>query len=361
MVNKLRKNHLDLPKLGGGFWPAQFNDLKISTTYLYSQHVLPRPGDFPANHQVVGFTYLEPPADFKPDQALVDFLSGSGSARKVYIDFGSNEHVDKASLTATIVSAAKTNGVKAIFRRSWYVSDSATTPQDVFVTDSLPHSWLFPQVDLILHAGGAGVTALVLRNGIPSALMPFRGDQYLWSKAIETLGAAPPAVYMRDMTEAKLTTLLKEALDEKYRIAAGKVGEALRSEPDGAIKAVQMFHEHLSATSALSPRCSLLPERRAVWKVRARSGVHLSTLAAHVLDEEKLCRYGEMELLKAVDWDKHASLKPWPTTRQRKRDVVRARRVAQGVFDAKADGPLKEEILARWKALGGKTEAVNGG
>lgn len=360
MVNKLRKNHLDLPKLGGGFWPAHFNDLKISTTYLYSEHVLPRPDDFPANHQAVGFTYLEAPADFKPDQALVDFLSRHGSARKVYIDFGSNEHVDKPSLTATIVSAAKANGVKAIFRRPWYVSDSAAPPEDVFVTDALPHSWLFPRVDLILHAGGAGVTAMALRNGIPSALMPFRGDQFLWSKAIEKLGAAPPAVYMRDMTEAKMTTLLKEALNEKYRTAAEKIGEALRNEPDGAIKAVEMFHKHLSATSALSPRCSLLPERQAVWKVRGRQRVHLSTLAAHILDGKKLCRYTEMELLKAVDWDKHASLKPWPATRQRKKDVVTEQRVAQGMFDAKAGGTLEEEVLARWKALEGKNEAVNG-
>ncbi|KAH8169248.1 isoleucyl-tRNA synthetase [Sarocladium implicatum] len=254
LVNRVRQHHLDLPTVGSNFFPAQFNDLKLQITYLFSQHVLPRPDDFPQGHQLAGYTFLEQPQDFRPDRYLEDFLSGSDSLRKIYVDFGSNEHLDKVGLTAMIVSAIQANGARAIFQAL-----------NVFVTDALPHSWLFPHIDLVLHAGGAGMTAMVLRNGLPSAMMPFRGDQFLWCRTVERLGAGPAAVGMKDMTKAKLTALLKEAFDEKCRLAAQKVGEAIRKEPDGAGKAMKMFHEHLSDISGFPPRCSLLSERQAVW------------------------------------------------------------------------------------------------
>jgi len=47
------------------------------------------------------------------------------------------------------------------------------------VTGNIPHDWLFAEgrVKAVCHHGGAGTTAIGLRNGLPTIVVPFFGDQ----------------------------------------------------------------------------------------------------------------------------------------------------------------------------------------
>jgi sterol 3beta-glucosyltransferase len=44
---------------------------------------------------------------------------------------------------------------------------------------NIPHDWLFAEgrVKAVCHHGGAGTTAIGLRNGLPTIVVPFFGDQ----------------------------------------------------------------------------------------------------------------------------------------------------------------------------------------
>lgn len=44
---------------------------------------------------------------------------------------------------------------------------------------NIPHDWLFAdgRVSAVCHHGGAGTTAIGLRNGLPTIVVPFFGDQ----------------------------------------------------------------------------------------------------------------------------------------------------------------------------------------
>jgi len=44
---------------------------------------------------------------------------------------------------------------------------------------NVPHDWLFAEgrVSAVCHHGGAGTTAIGLKNGIPTIVVPFFGDQ----------------------------------------------------------------------------------------------------------------------------------------------------------------------------------------
>src|SRR5688572_24287389 len=145
--------------LSKDFWPLKFWELGIPVNYLISPQVLPQPDDFPSNHQFVGFTHLDQLRGFTPDPTLVEFLAGPGPT--IYVDFGSNEWIDRRGLTSTVLKAAKAANVRAVFRKSWFVADSV--PEGVFITEELPHSWLFPRVDLVLQSAGAGATAISLK------------------------------------------------------------------------------------------------------------------------------------------------------------------------------------------------------
>lgn len=50
---------------------------------------------------------------------------------------------------------------------------------DLFIVGNVPHDWLFAdgRVSAVCHHGGAGTTAIGLKNGVPTIVVPFFGDQ----------------------------------------------------------------------------------------------------------------------------------------------------------------------------------------
>ena len=95
---------------------------------------------------------------------------------------------------------------------------------------------------------------------------------------------------------AKLTT---EALAEAIRVAtkpetlerAQELGAKIREEK-GTDVGAQSFHRHLNVDNL---RCSIVPSRTAVWRVR-RSQVLLSALAAATLVQLGYLQYSDLKL-----------------------------------------------------------------
>ena len=59
-----------------------------------------------------------------------------------------------------------------------------SVPSHIFLLDNIPHDWLFDQerVSAVVHHGGAGTTAVGLKYGRPTVVVPFFGDQAFWGK-----------------------------------------------------------------------------------------------------------------------------------------------------------------------------------
>jgi UDP:flavonoid glycosyltransferase YjiC (YdhE family) len=122
-----------------------------------------------------------------------------------------------------------------------------------------PHDWLFPRMAAAVHHGGAGTTAAAVRAGIPSAIVPFYGDQPFWARCLHRRGVAPPALDRRGLTADVLATAL-DAMDQPgMRREAEALGRAVRAE-DGVAEALR----HLR-------RWGLLGEPDAVEAARERS------------------------------------------------------------------------------------------
>lgn len=73
---------------------------------------------------------------------------------------------------------------------------SLTTVFDEFTSAStgpIPHEWLFAEnrVAAVVHHGGAGTTAIGLRNGVPTVIVPFFGDQPWQGDMVANAGAGP--------------------------------------------------------------------------------------------------------------------------------------------------------------------------
>lgn len=66
--------------------------------------------------------------------------------------------------------------------------DDVEIPPECYMVEKIPHDWLFPQVDAVLHHGGAGTTGASLRAGVPTIIKPWFGDQFFWGSRVQKLG-----------------------------------------------------------------------------------------------------------------------------------------------------------------------------
>jgi len=94
----------------------------------------------------------------------------------------------------------------------------------------------------------------------------------------------------KQLTAEKLAAAITEALKptslERAKELAAKI-----SEEKGTDFGAQSFHQTLEVDKL---RCSLLPERTAVWRVK-RTQIRLSALAAYTLAEKDIVSFTDLK------------------------------------------------------------------
>jgi len=209
------------------------------TLYAYSESVLPRPADWPADVQVTGYWTRELPGDFVPPADVQAFLDRG--APPACVGFGSMKSGDPLRMGAAIGAALATVGLRAIVQSGWSRLDLSGIDGDcVLVTGEVPHAWLLPRAAVAIHHGGAGTTAAALAAGLPSVIVPHAFDQRFWGRRIAALGCGPEPIEHRDLSADTLATALRSALAPDARGAAGRLGERLRAE-DGTGRAAELL------------------------------------------------------------------------------------------------------------------------
>lgn len=253
IINRFRKNILDLPPAVGSF----YDDAKSPFIYNFSPSVVEPPSDWKDYIHLCGYWFLDnPDRDWTPPADVLEFLEGTEETKHlpiVYIGFGSIIVPDPDQLTLTIVKAVEKAGVRAFVSKGWSsrskddsgniepTSLTKSTPT-VFYLDSIPHDWLFPRIDAVVHHGGAGTTAAGLRSGLPTLIKPFFGDQYFWASRLHDLGVGTSIKKLE--VEALKNGLIIITRDEKIIRKAKALGEKIRKE-DGVANAISCIHRNI--------------------------------------------------------------------------------------------------------------------
>jgi UDP:flavonoid glycosyltransferase YjiC (YdhE family) len=237
----VRKEVLGLPQLPWWGPFGQMSKQRMPVLYGYSEHVLPRPADWPAYIDVTGFWFLDPPGDWVPPADLVDFLKAGPPP--VYIGFGSMVTRDPEQTAALVLAALRRTGQRGVIQSGWGGLKPGDLPDNVFMAGNLLHSWLFPQMAAVVHHGGVGTTAAGLRAGVPSVIVPFFGDQPFWGNRVAALGVGPAPIPKARLTEERLAAAITRAVsDEGIRRRAQALGERIRAE-DGVARAVAFIEK----------------------------------------------------------------------------------------------------------------------
>jgi len=222
----------------------------------------------------------------------------------VYIGFGSIVVDDPDQFTKLIFKAVELAGVRALVSKGWGgFGNNATAPDNIYMLENTPHDWLFPKVSAVVHHGGAGTTAIGLKCGRPTMIIPFFGDQPFWGSMVAKARAgAHECIPFKKLTAEKLAEGIKQCLTQEAKRNVQKIAESIAREGDGALNAVRSFHRSLPLHGENSMRCSLLPNRVAAWRLKNTS-IKLSPLAAELLVEWKKVKWNELRLMRQYEWN----------------------------------------------------------
>lgn len=226
------------------FWKQEFGKLpmdlsnpfskqtskRLPTIISCSEFVFPTPSDRSEHVHTTGYWFLDEEAGWNPSVELLNFLE-KGSP-PVYVGFGSIGNSDVAlQTTELVINALKRSGQRGVLATGWNgMSKLKNIPDDIFILESAPHSWLFPHMAAVVHHGGAGTTAAGLRAGVPSIIVPFGNDQFAWGRRVYELGVGPMPIPRKQLTAEKLADAIQSALSNEMVNAAKELGKNIQSE-----------------------------------------------------------------------------------------------------------------------------------
>ncbi|KAI1413568.1 glycosyltransferase family 1 protein [Hypoxylon sp. FL1857] len=300
LVNNFRVKTLGLDPVSTLWAPGATYRLHVPFTYLWSPGLVPKPDDWGDEIDVSGFVFLDLASSFEPPEDLVEFLDNGETP--IYIGFGSIVVDDADRFTEMIFEAVKLAGVRALVSKGWGGLGHDNVPENIYMLDNTPHDWLFPRVRACVIHGGAGTTAIALKCGKPTMIVPFFGDQYFWGSMVGNAGAGPMPVPYKKLTAERLAEGIKYCMTDEALEAAQKIARDIELEGDGAKNAVRAFHRNLALSGEHSMRCSILDDRVAVWRVKQTS-LKLSALAADIAVSWGLISWRRLRLLRHKEWN----------------------------------------------------------
>jgi sterol 3beta-glucosyltransferase len=212
---------LDNSKKNGRHDPLGNDNGNVTVLHSFSEHVVPKPADWPATAHITGYWSM-PETDWTPPRRLAEFLDAGQPP--VYIGFGSMPVADPARLADAIVTATRETATRAVlFSLDPQLRRHLGQQRTVTVIRQAPHDWLFPRMSAVVHHGGAGTTGAAVRAGRPQVIWPFGIDQHFWAGRMEDLGVAVPAKPVRALSGTTLAAAIDRATTDAMMndLAAG--------------------------------------------------------------------------------------------------------------------------------------------
>ena len=187
-VNKWRRNVLGIRNVSF-FGPL--NDpitKKIPIIIPFSQKIVKPPKDWPSNVHMTNFMSLKNETDWTPPHELVNFFDGE---KILFLSFGSLSMACPPFIVKEIVKVLHRNRIKSLVNSNLPGLNELQLPSFIKPVSHIPHSWLFQNIQAVVHHCGAGTMAATLQAGLPSMAMPFGLDQFFLADKLTALGIGP--------------------------------------------------------------------------------------------------------------------------------------------------------------------------
>jgi sterol 3beta-glucosyltransferase len=214
----------------------------------YSEQLFHKPNDWPKNIYITGSWIIKDDPSWTPPPDLNEFIKTGKPP--IYVGFGSMKDISKFKETfGIIVQALEISKQRAVIGLGWNTLNlNEPIPDNVFLIDNVPFTWLFPQMAAVVHHGGAGTTSIGLTAGKPTIIIPFNADQPAWGRRVFELGVGARPIPKKKLTADKLAFAIQYALDSQVVLKAEELGQKLRKE-NGVDTAVKIIDSYLKTNN----------------------------------------------------------------------------------------------------------------
>lgn len=188
----------------------------------------PQP-DWPKQTVQTGFCFYDGNDDLgKMPPGLADFLN-SGDPPIVFT-LGSAAVMDPRDFFDESAKAARSLGRRAVLLYGTFNEPPKGLNDEIVGFDYAPFSQVFPYAACVVHQGGVGTTAQVLRAGVPHLIMPYSHDQP--DNAARCRRAGVAEIIKRDRYDAASATKAIGSIlaTSGYFVRAKQFAEIVRSE-----------------------------------------------------------------------------------------------------------------------------------
>lgn len=164
----------------------------------------------------------EPPIVFTLGSAAVmdarDFFEESAKAAQI------------ANRRAVLLYGIFNEAPKIVESGEWKVESGNEKMPSIAAFDYAPYSQIFPRAACVVHQGGVGTTAQVLRAGVPQLIMPYSHDQPDNGARCERLGVARIISREKYTGETAAKQLRELFSDSSYQTKAFEIGKIVQAE-----------------------------------------------------------------------------------------------------------------------------------
>jgi len=155
------------------------------------------------------FLFFEDPEPLDPE--LEAWLEQGESP--VFVGFGSMSGRGTDRIENLIVEAVSATGRRCLVSAGWAGMGASCLPPGWRVVGQTPHASLFPHMAVVVHHGGSGTMAQVLRAGVAQVVLPLILDQFHHAHCLYLAGLAPRPIPMESISASELTQAIQEALN----------------------------------------------------------------------------------------------------------------------------------------------------
>ena len=163
----------------------------------------------------------------------------------VVITMGSMVMFDSQRLAREMAQGLERAGQRGVLVGAWSgISRADGLPGEVFCVEEAPYDWLFPRASCVIHHGGCGTVAAVLRAGCPSILMPQISSQENFAELMTAENLVAGVLPVEGLEADQVAACVRRAAsDETLRQSALAWQSVIEQDP-GVEAAVEMIEAH---------------------------------------------------------------------------------------------------------------------
>lgn len=194
----------------------------VPRLYGFSEALVPRPADWTDDDHITGYWFSDADPEWDAPADLMDFLEDGPTP--IYVGFGSMAPGNAAARTSTVIEALDRAGLRGVLGLGWGAMEHGQAAPHVRFVRDVPHEWLFPRVQAVVHHGGSGTTHMGLRYGRPTLICPLLGDQTFWGRRVASLDAGPAPVPLAKLDADRLAQALVDLVSlDTYAVGARRI------------------------------------------------------------------------------------------------------------------------------------------